>query len=578
MRREPTTPATAPDVPLRSLAELAAEMGLVDVAAEAGAFADRLAAGRVYVACVGQFKRGKSTLLNALVGVDVLPTGVAPVTSAIVVVRHAAQPHAAVRYLDGTTETVAVGEIAAYVTEDRNPGNAKRVAAVEVGVPSPLLASGLCLVDTPGVASVFTSGTAVTRAFVPQIDAAIVLLGTDPPVSADEVGLVEAIAQETGELIFVVGKADRTSEAERAEARRFAERILSDRLGRRIGPMLEVSATERRQGRPGRDWDALVARLAAVAVHRRDDVLGTAGLRGVRALSARLRREVDEREGALRRPVDASERRIASLRRCAAEAEHALHDLAPLLAAERARLHARFVAQQEAFLARALPAARRQLGDALARMPERGRTRRWRAACALVQATFRPLLAAWQREMDPVASRLFAEATARFTEHGDALLARLKAEAGVDVSGVSGAAVARSAPRADRVFFTELLYATGRSAGQWLLDHLRLPAWFEAALRRRAAAYLDRLVTTNASRITADLDERVLDSRRRLEHELRGQLRSTHEVAERALAEVRRRHEEGSGAVRSELARLAGYRRALDALRDDAPVAVTEGQ
>ena len=78
------------DDPLRSIAELASRLGAAALAAEAGSLADRLAAGRLYLACVGQFKRGKSTLLNALVGEPVLPVGVQPVTSIVTTVRYGA--------------------------------------------------------------------------------------------------------------------------------------------------------------------------------------------------------------------------------------------------------------------------------------------------------------------------------------------------------------------------------------------------------------------------------------------------------------------------------------------------------
>ena len=61
----------------------------VEVADEARALAERIVAGRFFVACVGQFKRGKSTVLNALVNDRVLPTGVTPVTSVVTMLRFA---------------------------------------------------------------------------------------------------------------------------------------------------------------------------------------------------------------------------------------------------------------------------------------------------------------------------------------------------------------------------------------------------------------------------------------------------------------------------------------------------------
>jgi len=82
---------------LLQLGRLAQELGAEPVAEEARELAARVSEGRFYVACVGQFKRGKSTLLNALVGHEVVPTGFVPVTAVPTVIRFGDKPHARVR-------------------------------------------------------------------------------------------------------------------------------------------------------------------------------------------------------------------------------------------------------------------------------------------------------------------------------------------------------------------------------------------------------------------------------------------------------------------------------------------------
>ncbi len=86
---------------LEAIERLAAEAGAPHLATEARALSDRLRDGLFYVACVGQFKRGKSTLLNALVGEPVLPAGVVPVTAVVTVVRHGERVAARVRFAGG---------------------------------------------------------------------------------------------------------------------------------------------------------------------------------------------------------------------------------------------------------------------------------------------------------------------------------------------------------------------------------------------------------------------------------------------------------------------------------------------
>jgi predicted GTPase len=103
----------------------------------------------------------------------------------------------------------------------------------------------MCLVDTPGLGSAFQGNTEETRAFVPHIDAALVVLGVDPPISADELALVSNLAQQVGQLVFVLNKVDRLNASDLAEARRFSADILTRQLHRPDECLFEVSATER---------------------------------------------------------------------------------------------------------------------------------------------------------------------------------------------------------------------------------------------------------------------------------------------------------------------------------------------
>jgi hypothetical protein len=72
---------------LLRLAQLAEELGSSRIAEEARDLANRISEGRFYVACIGQFKRGKSTLINAPIGDPVLPVGFTPVTAVPTVIR-----------------------------------------------------------------------------------------------------------------------------------------------------------------------------------------------------------------------------------------------------------------------------------------------------------------------------------------------------------------------------------------------------------------------------------------------------------------------------------------------------------
>ena len=523
-------------------------------------------AGRFYVACLGQFKRGKSTLLNALIGTAVLPTGVVPVTSVVTVVRHGARPGVRVRLHGGAWQDVDPSALGAYVSEIENPENVKGVEAAEVFVASPLLAHGMCLVDTPGIGSVFGGNTDATRDFVPYIDAALVVLGADPPISGDELALVAEVADQVDEVIFVLNKADRLPPAERAEARAFMERILTDRLGRRIAPLLEVSATERLGGTTeARDWPMLLTRLETLAREAGAGLVEMAAERGLALLVDRLTRELDEQRGALLRPVAESERRIADLGTAAADAEHAMRDLAYLFDAEQDRLFESLSTQRDAFLARALPAISAELDGAFASMAEVGSGELRARAFARAQELYRPWLEQWRNEEQPAAERQYREAAQRFVDLANAFLERVGRQNGGPVPHHVGAEAGLR--MRSRLHYTELLTLTARSPWHWLRDCLRPRRARERTTRQEVAAYLERLIRSNAARLINDLRERVIESRRQLEGEVRASLRAAHAAAERALAGARAHQAAGAATVRREAARLDDLRRRCEALR-----------
>jgi GTP-binding protein EngB required for normal cell division len=540
---------------LQDFAALALELEVPVLSAAAEVLAERIVEGRFYVACVGQFKRGKSTLLNALLGQDLLPTGVVPVTSVVTIVRYGA-PHAVIQFGD-RTEDAALAVLSAYVTEDANPENAKGVVAVAAFVPSPLLASGMCLVDTPGIGSVFRDNTEATKEFVPHIDAALVVLGADPPISADELALVGDITRETPELIVVLNKADRTSDRDRKEARRFCAQVLASRVGRPIGPILEISATAALSGHgPQRDWDALCARLTRLAERSGSHLVRAAEQRGLRVLVNRAVREIREREDALQRPIEESAQRIQRLRRCAAESERALGDLTYLLTAEQDRLSQRFADAEDSFLKRTLPAAHADLEDALHRLTG-SRAIRWRESHRLAGETFHRFLTTWRAEQQPRAELLYRDATRRFTELVNTFLDRVASEGSLGAADVPEMLATEDRFRTpSRLFFTELMYQTSRSPLRWLVDAVRTPRSFDAAVAHDAHQYLEQVIVTNASRVSNDLREQVLESRRRLERDLRDVLREVYGVAERALQRAQAQRAQGADATRPELARL----------------------
>jgi hypothetical protein len=123
----------------------------------------KLAEDRFTLAVLGQFKRGKSSLMNAIIGRELLPTGVLPLTSAITVLKFGPTERLVVER-EGLQwpDTASLSQLEDYVTERGNPGNRKKVKTAVVEVPVPFLRRGLEFVDTPGVGSAIVANTATT--------------------------------------------------------------------------------------------------------------------------------------------------------------------------------------------------------------------------------------------------------------------------------------------------------------------------------------------------------------------------------------------------------------------------------
>jgi GTPase SAR1 family protein len=559
---------------------MAVDLGAEALAREASDLETRLGEGRFFVACVGQFKRGKSTLLNALIGQPILPTGVVPVTTVLTVLRYGPTLGARVRVSDGRELDVDPGVLGDYVTEARNPANEKGVATVEVTFPSRLLASGMCLVDTPGLGSVFAANSATTQAFVPHIDAALVVLGSDPPISSEELALVENMGRQVEEILFVLNKSDRVADADSQEAAAFTARTIAKRVDRDIEPIFRVSAAERIVGRVTRDWAQLEAALIELA-GRSGAVLDAAAERGVARISRELLREIAEQRDALLRPVGESERRLDALRRAIAEAEFTLKELSARLQVEHFALSERFADAQHAFLARAIPDARQELAAAVAATTsQRGPAARAAAMDAALRVA-RRRVTAWAEHVEPEAEAMYAATMARFVEIANDFIRRLASGASsgpaIEAGGISGE---RGFREGGRFFFTSLLTLTDPGLWTWLFDWVRSHRSRIASSIRHASRYLERLIRTNSARLANDLSARVAGSERRLESEIRERLSTLAESAQRALNRARAQQAAGAEAVRAELVRLDDLRRRVERLGPNAAHAanhVTQG-
>jgi len=246
------------------------------------ALRDRLAAARLRVLVAGEAKRGKSTLINALLGRPVLPSGVTPLTAVATTVRYGEDPRAEVRFGDGHEEKHPLAALGDLVTERGNPRNRRGIAAVTVFVDAPVLAGGVELVDTPGTGSVYQWDTDAAHQALETMDAAVLVLTADPPVSASERDLLAKVADLSVRTFAVLNKADHLDAAGLAEAADFTRRVLAEAgYAGRVYPMSARAALEKGEGETGGDpgFAAFAADFAAYLASRgrRDLAVSAAG-------------------------------------------------------------------------------------------------------------------------------------------------------------------------------------------------------------------------------------------------------------------------------------------------------------
>jgi Dynamin family len=184
--------------------------------------AERLSSARrlltdsnVMVHVVGEFKQGKSSLVNALLTAPICPVDDDIATAVSTEVRYAEQVCASASFesLEGSggagwTENISPSEIANYASEAGNPGNCRRLRSVTVGINRPLLASGLTLVDTPGVGGLGSIQNAASLSTLPQSHAVLFVSDASQELTAAELRFLATVQDLCPTIVMILSKTD----------------------------------------------------------------------------------------------------------------------------------------------------------------------------------------------------------------------------------------------------------------------------------------------------------------------------------------------------------------------------------
>jgi predicted GTPase len=260
------------------------------------------------IAVLGKAKRGKSTLINALLGRRddlVAPIDKLPASSTITRLHWGPEESATVSFRGGRTERIGYSQIRDFVTEESNPENRREVELVDVTGPFVGIDHDLTLVDTPGAGSIHEYHDALLHAFIPQADAVIFLVSARMPIDQDELELLTKVkAADIRKVFFVMNRIDEMSDSDIADAVHHNQSLLSQ-AGIAVKTVYKISAKRAYQGDfAGSNLEMLCTDLRQFLTENKASVLRERFISRVIALASPALGTMDVEASAFRRSTD----------------------------------------------------------------------------------------------------------------------------------------------------------------------------------------------------------------------------------------------------------------------------------
>ncbi|HYD16455.1 MAG TPA: dynamin family protein [Candidatus Nanoarchaeia archaeon] len=191
---------------------------------------------------VGDFSRGKSTIINALLGEAVLPSAVRPITAVLTRIKRTKEPQYRLRFHSGETQDVTREELKELVAP-KDPDTRDKaacenyqqqisflssIALAEVGSTAAFLAEGVEIVDTPGTNDLDVMREKITYDFIPRADSVVVVLSARMPLSRSELDFIREriLKADISRIFFAINHADHLTPTERPQVVEFVRQHL----------------------------------------------------------------------------------------------------------------------------------------------------------------------------------------------------------------------------------------------------------------------------------------------------------------------------------------------------------------
>lgn len=206
--------------------------------------------GEFNLAVCGKVKNGKSSLINALIGRELLPVCTDVATSRVFKISHAEADSFYVVYANGDRKSISQEQLAVYgsqatIDEQGMADADQTIAYIEVNTKIEFLPKGVAIIDTPGIGSTYPHHTAITREYLKMADAALFVINPTP-LEAIETDFLKDVVNVTPNIMFVMTKIDQNGEESINESiarnTTLINEAIGDKLTRKV-KMLRMSST-----------------------------------------------------------------------------------------------------------------------------------------------------------------------------------------------------------------------------------------------------------------------------------------------------------------------------------------------
>ncbi|CAN5378912.1 hypothetical protein BH11CYA1_BH11CYA1_22720 [soil metagenome] len=551
------------------LSELGIERKEPALAKRASDFCQKVESATFNLAVVGEFKRGKSTLVNALIGANLLPMAVIPLTSIATIISFADATKIIVKFANNKTIEISENNLINYVTEGGNPNNEKLVSSVAIEFSASLLKDGVRLIDTPGIGSAFQQNTNTTYDYLPEIDAAIFLFSADQPASQVELAFLKDVNGFAPKTFLVQNKIDHLSPDELEQSLNYLRQTVSAHfqgdakiypisaklaLARKLNARLNIKTAENNDG-----FDFLEKEIVDFLVNGKAQTLIKSSSQRLAKEIASTKRLLELEQHSRQLPLSALQEAIKAFAVAADSIRQEQSDAEFIIKGEADNLVRDIGKDLSAFVETRQNSVIDSINHAIASNENLGKAD---MIAALRQSLFeqiQTIFDQWKLVEEATVASKFAKITARFAERGNLIIDQIRA-ASKEHLGVDAA-----------VHF-EIEALTNDSRHRYVVDDpftlaveslpLLLPAVLaKPIIAKRFLQAAKSELSRNSGRLRADFQERISKTTRaflvRFTAQVNDSLLEIQTTAERALSKESQSAEDCRAADKILLAQLS---------------------